>query len=919
MTSLLKLFLPVSARDGNEYDGDEYSAEYSFTVEYSGPPVTYDIPRAVPVDIDSIPVAARVSLSNSNLLLPIIPPIAKKSDPLNKKSSMESKLRSGVTVWQNSRGHSGEFFGSSEVAFSDDDALSCKSLKVMYRSTALSLTEGDEYAAPNVADGTGSSGTLGFSDGPEDSHELSGSSDVGALQDDGEVGWDLNKSPLICRTSSEASSCKNENCIDETPCHVNRTSIVTFHCPEPSYVVPDENDHAELEIIQERKGSKTNVMKGLCRRCSKGSRFTKKEVCIVCDAKYCANCVLRAMGSMPEGRKCITCIGLPIDESKRGTLGKFSRMLKRLLTDMEVKLIMRSEVSCEANQLAPELVCVNGKPLCHEELASLQNCQNPPKKLKPGKYWYDKVSGLWGKEGQKPCQIISPQLAVGNPIMQDASNGNTNILINNREITKAELWMLQLARIHCEGSTHFWVSADGTYQEEGQNNLRGRIWDKTGIKLFCALLSLPIPPESVNPCVEEKENLAHRVVLNFIDQKTLNKLLLVGHDKSGTSTIFKQTKIVYNIPFSEDERQNIKLMIQSNLYGYLGILLEGREQFEEDWFNEMRKKHIDQSDPSGNSGQIDKNNIYALTPKLTVFSDWVIQVMLAGNLEVVFPAAIREYAPFVEELWKDGAFQATYNRRNELNMLHGAANYFLNRAVDVLRVDYEPSDTDILYADGITSSNGLASMEFTFPKSTQESFLGTADQNDPLLRYQLIRVHSSSLGESCKWLEMFEDVDLVLYCVALTDYDEFCDDGGVSTNKMLASKKLFESIATHPTLDQKNFLLILNKFDLLKEKIERVPLTQCEWFHDFNPVMSAAGNNSSLAQHAFHYIALKFKGIFRSLTGRNLYVSPVTALEPDSVDEALRYAREILNWDDEKPSHSRNEWSSDSIEASSSS
>ena len=43
----------------------------------------------------------------------------------------------------------------------------------------------------------------------------------------------------------------------------------------------------------------------------------------------------------------------------------------------------------------------------------------------------------------------------------------------------------------------------------------------------------------------------------------------------------------------------MKNMIQSNLYRYIGILLEAREQFEEETLNEMRMKFINQPGSSG--------------------------------------------------------------------------------------------------------------------------------------------------------------------------------------------------------------------------------------------------------------------------------------------------------------------------------
>ena len=100
--------------------------------------------------------------------------------------------------------------------------------------------------------------------------------------------------------------------------------------------------------------------------------------------------------------------------------------------------------------------------------------------------------------------------------MRNASNGNTGVLINEREITKVELRMLkvyqqtiiyehlnfdldiepdanmsmlQWAGVQCAGNPHFWVNADGTYQEEGQKNIKGQIWGKVSPSILPTFLS----------------------------------------------------------------------------------------------------------------------------------------------------------------------------------------------------------------------------------------------------------------------------------------------------------------------------------------------------------------------------------------------------------------------------------------------
>ncbi|GAB2216587.1 hypothetical protein Droror1_Dr00024362 [Drosera rotundifolia] len=66
----------------------------------------------------------------------------------------------------------------------------------------------------------------------------------------------------------------------------------------------------------------------------------------------------------------------------------------------------------------------------------------------------------------------------------------------------------------------------------------------------------------------------------------------------GGNTIFKQVRNLNNVCLSKEEHEDIKFMIQRNLYGYLAVLLEGREQFEEEILTEMRKRRADQPSSS---------------------------------------------------------------------------------------------------------------------------------------------------------------------------------------------------------------------------------------------------------------------------------------------------------------------------------
>lgn len=405
---------------------DEEQLDYSIALEYEGPPVAYDVPKVEPLNVDCVSICSSsiVSVSDSSSI-PVVAPIVAAT-----RFSRFNRTTNGG-------------FG-----------MESRSTPDCHRSSSVSRSQSEAQNWEH-----------------EDSCFRDGRGD---------------------ELLSSVSSLRSQTSVRKPAVEGRRLAVVTFNTrvdsdkdEEDGFSSPRSSatDLAASPVVS-RRTNKEMTKRRACSRCGKGNRLREKEACIVCDARYCANCILKVMGSMPEGRKCVSCIGQPIDESKRSNLGKCSKILSSVCSPLEIKQIMKAEKECAANQLRPEQLIVNGRQLRQEELDEVLGCSIPPQKLKPGKYWYDKDSGLWGKEGEKPDRIISSKLNVGGKLRESASNGNTKVFINGREITKIELKVLKLASVQCPKDTHFWLYDDGSYEEEGQNNIKGNIWGKAGVNSF---------------------------------------------------------------------------------------------------------------------------------------------------------------------------------------------------------------------------------------------------------------------------------------------------------------------------------------------------------------------------------------------------------------------------------------------------
>jgi hypothetical protein len=108
-------------------------------------------------------------------------------------------------------------------------------------------------------------------------------------------------------------------------------------------------------------------------------------------------------------------------------------------------------------------VIINGITIPKDKITSLEHTYGVP--IQPGRYWYDKISGLWGVEGGPLMGQILPDLDLGGPLKVKASNGNTGVFINGRELPMQEVMFLQQLGPVLPG--RYWLNARGIGGFEG--------------------------------------------------------------------------------------------------------------------------------------------------------------------------------------------------------------------------------------------------------------------------------------------------------------------------------------------------------------------------------------------------------------------------------------------------------------------
>nr|P53359.2 RecName: Full=Guanine nucleotide-binding protein G(o) subunit alpha [Manduca sexta]CAA88905.1 alpha subunit, Go, heterotrimeric guanyl nucleotide binding protein [Manduca sexta] len=254
------------------------------------------------------------------------------------------------------------------------------------------------------------------------------------------------------------------------------------------------------------------------------------------------------------------------------------------------------------------------------------------------------------------------------------------------------------------------------------------------------------------------------------------KLLLLGAGESGKSTIVKQMKIIHESGFTNEDFKQYRPVVYSNTIQSLVAILRAMPTLGITYANKDRE------------------------------SDGKMVFDVIQRMEDTEPFS-EELLAAMKRLWADAGVQECFGRSNEYQ-LNDSAKYFLDDLDRLGARDYQPTEEDILRTR--VKTTGIVEVHFSFKN----------------LNFKLFDVGRGQRSERKKWIHCFEDVTAIIFCVAMSEYDQVLHEDE-TTNRMQESLKLFDSICNNKWFTDTSIILFLNKKDLFEEKIRKSPLTIC--------------------------------------------------------------------------------------------
>jgi guanine nucleotide-binding protein subunit alpha len=230
-----------------------------------------------------------------------------------------------------------------------------------------------------------------------------------------------------------------------------------------------------------------------------------------------------------------------------------------------------------------------------------------------------------------------------------------------------------------------------------------------------------------------------------------------------------------------------------------------------------------------------------------------------------------DIAEAIVRLWESDCIKQVLQYQKFLQLPGGLSGitYYVNNVRRFSEEDYEPTSEDVIRAKLRTT--GVT--EVSFEIGNQE--------------YNLIDI-GGQRSERRKWLHCFETVHIIIYMIAINEYDMVLEEDG-NTNRFEEALKLFQLLTSTQWLRHIPCVLIMNKTDLFKEEIVNRPLEEnFPEYQDFLKEKNGLVNSEDQYKLGLEFMRQKCSKYFE---GRNLYVIETCAIDKEDCDKVFRIIR----------------------------
>ncbi|KZP14759.1 G-alpha-domain-containing protein [Athelia psychrophila] len=232
----------------------------------------------------------------------------------------------------------------------------------------------------------------------------------------------------------------------------------------------------------------------------------------------------------------------------------------------------------------------------------------------------------------------------------------------------------------------------------------------------------------------------------------------------------------------------------------------------------------------------------------------------------------------IKALWTDRTVQAVLVKRGV--RLEDSPGFFLDDLERILSPTYEPTDEDVLRARLRTV--GVQEYSFVLEQG-QNDVVRAADRQVGRIWKMLDVGGARTMRE--KWYPYFDDLNAIIFLAPISCFDETLEEDP-RVNRIHDSLMLWKGICGSTLLNNVQFILLLNKYDLLSRKLKHTEAKVVDYFPEFRETQDV--------NRVAGFFRSKFKQVLKMslLPTRIFFAHMTSATDHKTTAQIMRVVRE---------------------------